>query len=47
MAGGTELDELSHELERAGADPKIRQVAAALEHEAAATGERSPEKEKS
>ncbi|MEV0409151.1 ATP-binding cassette domain-containing protein [Actinoallomurus sp. NPDC050550] len=43
MAGGAELDELSHELERTSSDPKIRQVAAELEQEAAAT----PEKEKS
>ena len=46
MAGGAELEELSHELERTETDPEIRQVAAELEHEVAGLSDRSPEEEK-
>jgi simple sugar transport system ATP-binding protein len=39
MAGGAELEQLSHELERfGGEDSELRQVAAALEHEVAELG---------
>ncbi|WP_433468885.1 ATP-binding cassette domain-containing protein [Spirillospora sp. CA-128828] len=33
MAGGAELEALSHELEGTGANPEIQQIAAELEHE--------------
>jgi simple sugar transport system ATP-binding protein len=39
MAGGAELEQLTHELQRAGGeDSELRQVAAALEHEIAELG---------
>jgi simple sugar transport system ATP-binding protein len=39
MAGGAELEQLSHELERfGGEDSELRQVAASLEHEVAELG---------
>jgi simple sugar transport system ATP-binding protein len=39
MAGGTELEQLTHELEQAGADSsELRHVAAAFEHEVAELG---------
>jgi simple sugar transport system ATP-binding protein len=39
MAGGAELEQLTHELQRAGGeDSELRQVAAALEHEVAELG---------
>jgi simple sugar transport system ATP-binding protein len=47
MAGGTELEELHHELEQAGAeDTGLRDVARAFEHEVAElhVGERSAER---